>query len=114
MALLTVAFICIAGLVTAAAGSPLIINGGTFSTEVHSHKGSTTRTKGHGLKQNLLTDKQDFDGCPIFCPLNYDPVCASDGNTYSNACALDGERQCNNKPSLVIVCSGLCTGSGLC
>merc|ERR1711977_73914 len=50
-------------------------------------------------------------GCPDICPLNHDPVCGSDGETYANDCALTVWK-CNHGPSdLKIVHVGKC-GSG--
>jgi len=50
-------------------------------------------------------------GCPDICPLNHDPVCGSDGETYANDCALTVWK-CNHGPSdLKIVHLGKC-GSG--
>merc|ERR1711977_787936 len=37
-------------------------------------------------------------GCPDICPLNHDPVCGSDGETYANDCALTVWK-CNHGPS---------------
>merc|ERR1711981_1064136 len=50
-------------------------------------------------------------GCPDICPLNHDPVCGSDGETYANDCALTVWK-CNHGPSdLKIVHVGKC-GAG--
>merc|ERR1711981_775912 len=47
-------------------------------------------------------------GCPDICPLNHDPVCGSDGETYANDCALTVWK-CNHGPSdLKIVHVGKC------
>ncbi|XP_061690777.1 probable pancreatic secretory proteinase inhibitor isoform X2 [Syngnathoides biaculeatus] len=41
------------------------------------------------------------------CPLNYSPVCGSDGVTYSNECALC-VRRLEKKSDIVIVKDGPC------
>ena len=45
--------------------------------------------------------------CPSICMEIYDPVCGSDGITYSNACNLEVE-QCQEKPDLIVVSQGEC------
>ncbi|XP_028310874.1 serine peptidase inhibitor, Kazal type 4 [Gouania willdenowi] len=41
------------------------------------------------------------------CPLNYAPICATDGNTYPNECALC-VRRATTKMDILIVKEGNC------
>ena len=40
--------------------------------------------------------------CPNKCPFNYDPVCGSNGKTYSNKCVL-GVEDCNDDSEHITV-----------
>jgi len=46
-------------------------------------------------------------GCRGFCPAIYDPVCGSNGMTYSNECAMITQT-CNRRPPVTVVRRGHC------
>ncbi|XP_068210100.1 four-domain proteases inhibitor-like isoform X2 [Palaemon carinicauda] len=71
------------------------------------------KTKGTGvilgfmllLTASAATIRQS-NNCPNFCPLHHDPVCGSDGTTYSNMCLLS-IANCRNQ-SVVLAGDGPC------
>jgi len=52
-----------------------------------------------------LEDEEPITEC--ICPLDYNPVCGSDGKTYNNVCSLDCARRTN--PSLTLATFGECS-----
>ena len=47
--------------------------------------------------------------CTLMCQRIYDPVCGSDGRTYTNTCELEAEA-CVRKSSLQLAYKGTCGG----
>ena len=52
-----------------------------------------------------------FKGCPTICTEQYDPVCGSDGVTYSNGCYLEVTK-CIENPDLLLASKGECPSQG--
>jgi len=52
--------------------------------------------------------------CRTLCSYDYNPVCATDGRTYSNECVMNADA-CKNRVRLRVVYSGECSSSaGAC
>lgn len=57
---------------------------------------------------NPLSDPLEEDKCMRMCTAVYDPVCASDGQTYSNTCVM-GIAACHRNKELTVVHKGECS-----
>jgi hypothetical protein len=51
---------------------------------------------------------QAAEACSTVCQLNYDPVCGTDGTTYSNRCQLQSSN-CVKKENVTVAYDGACT-----
>ena len=50
--------------------------------------------------------------CPKRCPLSFNPICGSNGQTYPNECTLQVE-SCRSKTRVTVLKQGQC-GRGIC
>jgi len=67
------------------------------------HQGACTEseTRGEGLSDGGETK------CPEFCLTEYEPICGSDGNTYSNQCVLEATN-CKTNSNIKVASEGKC------
>ena len=60
------------------------------------------------LLQYFIKPSVFAGSCDFFCTQNYDPVCGTDGKTYSNKCSMQLEA-CTQKKNVSVAHNGKCS-----
>jgi len=55
----------------------------------------------------LLVAAASAEKCNMACPMNFVPLCGTDGHTYSNGCQLEASN-CEKKTSVTVAHTGAC------
>jgi hypothetical protein len=99
---------CMLGLAQCSNPSLTAVGDGECESRASSTSSDGEATIGSGLGSNS-TDASDVgSGCPEVCMEIYDPVCGSDGKSYSNACELEVASCQSPKLKLTQVSEGEC------